>query len=452
MSSAITNAAATFTGTSTYASSLQQVITKAVSMASLPLQQIEDQQTVTSNKLSALNSLESYVSSLSTSLQALSSSSQNSVTADVSDSSVLTATASSGAIPGTYTITVTDPGSYSSAVSKNELPPVADPNTSSISASSTFSLTVGSSTYTLAPASNSLNALAAAINAQNSGVQATIINVGNSFSPDYRLAIQSSSLSDDQIQLNDGSQDLLDQSSTGSPAEYTVNGLPSGGSTSSSSTITVAPGLTATLAGAGTSKITVALNASNISSALSSFVSAYNDVHSQLASNYGQGSGALSGDNTVYGTSSVLSQLASYTSSFGTVQSLSDLGIQFQKDGTLAFDSSVISSMSSSQLSQAESFLGTPTSGGFLQNAVNALNSLTDSSSGLLTNAVSNLNDLATQEQDEYTAQQDRINQLQTSLTQQMAAADATIASLENQTSFLTSLFSTMNANKNASS
>src|SRR5579884_795075 len=162
MGSPITSSV-TFNGTSQYASGLQQQISRAVSLASQPLQLLQSEQAATSTKVGAAQSLQSVLQGLSTTISALSNSNANNTTATVSNSSVIQATASAGALPGTYTIQVTDPGSNSTAMSADGLPTVTDPTSQSISAQSTFTLTVGTNTYQITPTGNNLNALVAAI-------------------------------------------------------------------------------------------------------------------------------------------------------------------------------------------------------------------------------------------------------------------------------------------------
>jgi len=452
MGSSVTPVTVTFNGTSQYASSLQQVITRAVSIASLPMVQLENEQATTSQKITDATSLETTLTALNTALQGLSTSSGNTQSASVSDSSVLQANASAAALPGTYTIQVLDPGSSSSAMSSDGLTTVTDPTSQDISSSSTFTLTVGSSTYTIQPSGNNLDALAHAIDSSGAGVQATIVNVGSPESPDYRLAIQSTGLGAQTIQLTDsGSNPLLTSLTTGADGSYTVNGQPPAGITTDSSTVTISPGLTVNLLAAGTSTVSVSLDASSISSALSSFVTAFNAALAQVNLSYGQNANSLSGDSMVYETSDALNNLVQYTgsSNSGGVQSLTDLGITNSDTGTLTFDASTIGSMSSSQLANVVAFLGNSTSG-FLADATNTLTGLTDPTTGLVTGEIANLNQASTNESTQIDAQQSSVNALQTSLTNQMNSADALIASLEQQSSFLTSLFNTMNANNNA--
>ena len=303
-------------------------------------------------------------------------------------------------------------------------------------------------TYTIQPSGNNLDALAQAINSSGAGVQATIVNVGSPESPDYRLALQSTGLGAQTIQLNDGSSDLLTGLTTGTDGSYTVNGQPPAGISTDSSTVTISPGLTVNLLAAGASTVSVSLNASSISSALTAFVTAFNNAQKQVDLSYGQNANSLSGDSTVNGTGNALNQLVQYAGT-GSIQSLTDLGITNSDTGTLTFDASTLSSMSSSQLADAVAFLGNSTSG-FIADATNTMTGLIDPTTGLVTGEITNLNQQSTNETTQIDAQQNKVNELQTSLTNQMNSADALIASLEQQTTFLTSLFSTMNANNNA--
>src|SRR5579884_4228856 len=211
MSSAITNpiAAPTFNGTSSYASSLQQVITKAINMAAAPLTELENENVQTQSQIQATQSLKTQITAVNSAIQTLANDSGNSLTAQVSDPTVLTATAQPGVLPGTYTVQVTDAGSFSTSVSEDGLATVSDPTSQSISQSATFTMDVDGSTYTIQPTGNGLNDLANAINASGAGVQATVINIGGASQPVYRLALQSTSLGPVSIQLNDGTNDLL---------------------------------------------------------------------------------------------------------------------------------------------------------------------------------------------------------------------------------------------------
>jgi flagellar hook-associated protein 2 len=446
MSTSVTAPAPTFTGVSSYASDLQQVINNAVQVASLPLQQMQNELQDMDNQSSELSTLNTKFAALQTAIQQLDSSmgiSSYSVTS--SDSSLVSASVSAGAAEGTYTIDVSDPGSASTSISDPSLPAVTDPNSTSISTSSSFTLTVNGTTTTINPDSNTLTSLAQAINAASAGVQASIINTGGS-SPQYQLVLRSTELGPDTIQLNDGSQDLMDTLTTGGLATYDVNGL--GDSIQSNSqTVTLAPGLTVNLLQATPSgqpvTVTVSRNTAAASTAVSNFVSAYNAVQTELETQVGQNGGALQGQSIVYQLFNSLSSIVVYSGSSGAVQTLAGMGVTLNDDnsGQLSFDSSQFSSDSVDAL---QNFLGSASTGGFLQAATNALTGVEDSSTGALPMAIQDLNNQITNQNSEITAENQKITDLQTNVTQQMAAADSLIASLESQKTYMTGLFQSM--------
>jgi flagellar hook-associated protein 2 len=436
-----------FSGTSKYSQDLQNAVNRAIAIASLPLQQLQADQNKVNNKLSAAQSLQNVAAGVNIALQALSSATGNTLSTSVSSPSVIQATASANALPGTYTVQVTNAGSSSTAMGTSTLPKVTDPATQNISNSSTFTLTVGTSTFTLPPGVTSLNGLAAAINGSGAGVQATIINVGGPGQPDYRLAVQATSLGAVSLQLNDGSANLLSTLTTGANATYTVNGQPPSGISTNSATVTIAPGLTATLESVGSATIQVSTSTVNISSALSGFVTAYNSAVAELNKSRGQNAGALSGDSIILAVAQSLRQMMNYGASSGSVQSLTDLGITFAKDGTLNFDSTVLNNIPAAKFKDVLSFLGSPSAGGFLQTASNTLNAVVDPINGVITSDINGLNQIASNDAKRMQDEQARLNVLQANLTQRMAAQDALIASLEQQMNFITQLLTTTNAN-----
>jgi len=439
-----------FTGISTFAGDLQQAFNRAVAIASLPIQQLTNAKNQFDSQAAELRQLGTLFTNLQSAVQALSSGSgSNSLAANVSDSSVLQANVAAGALAGTYTIQVLDPGSFSSALSNLGSSTITDPSSQSISSSTSFTLSAGGTNYTIQPASQSLNSLAQAINASGAPVQATVINLGSPSSPDYRLAIQATNLGNVSIQLNDGTSDLLGSVATGTNGSYTVNGQPPGGITTNSRTVTIGPGLTANLLAAGTSTITVGGSTSALSSGLTSFVNAFNAIVTEVGKNRGQAGGALSGDSILQTLQGVLRQVINYTAPGGSFTSLTQLGVEFTQQGTLTFNSSALSSLSSDQVNQALNFLGDAQSGGFLKSASDALNSLTDPVNGILTGELQNVEAQSQQEAQQISDATDRVNQLQTRLQAQLAAADALIATLQQQSQFIDGLFNIPKLNSN---
>ena len=438
-------AAPAFTGVSKFATSLQQVLTRAVAIASLPLDQ--DQATLTS-----LNTTQTDVQGLDTVFTALQqsiSSLQNTLTSgllspSVSDPSTVSASLGPGATAGTYTIAVDTLGSWSTALSDAGSTPVTDPRSQGISADTNLTLTVGSVQTTITPASSSLQDLANAINAQaGQQVQAGLVNVGSTTAPDYRLSLQAVNLGADAIDLTDASSnDLISTSTPGALATYQVDG--SATISSNSRKITLAPGLTVNLLGENASgastTITVANNPATLASAFSSFAGSYNAALDALSQYHGQNGGALEGSSLVQSLSGVLSQLGNYNSG-SPASALANFGVTVDQTGTLSVDTATFTTSANANFATLLATLGGATTGGFLQAATNLLTAVKDPLVGSLKIEEASVASQISVEQTAIANDQARVTQLQTNLTQQISRADSAIAQLESQVSYVTGLF-----------
>jgi len=440
MSTSIT-APITFSGSSTYSSSFQQVITRAVGIASLPLQGLQSAVTNLNSQASAVTSLSGAFTTLQADIQSLNAVASGSPSAQSSDSTSVSATAAAGALNGTYTIQVDDVGSSTTTLSSAGLTTVTDPTSGNISSAEHFTLTVNGTSTTISPSGTSIESLASAINAAGAGVQATIVNVGSSASPDYRLAVSSTNLGADTIQLSDGTNNLLDTLSTGADAQYKVNGSATDVQ-STSSQVTLSPGLTVNLLAPTSTPatITVSSNYNSLQSALSSFVTDYNSAVSALQQNVGRGGGPLTGDSLVYTLSNALDQVANYFGSgSGGISSLSGLGVTLQVTGQLSFDQATFAAASQTDISK---FLGSiESSSGFLSAASNTLNSVTNSSTGLFSAESASIQSQITSDNTQISNDQARVTALQANLQAQLSKADAAIATLQQQDTYYQQLF-----------
>src|SRR5689334_10689954 len=102
-----TSAIPTFNGSSKYAADFQQVLTRAVSIASLPLRQMQKDQDTLSRQLQALQGLQSAFSSMQSTITSVGNAAHGSLTATPSDATVVSASAGDGALDGNYRIEVT---------------------------------------------------------------------------------------------------------------------------------------------------------------------------------------------------------------------------------------------------------------------------------------------------------------------------------------------------------
>lgn len=432
-----------FSGSSRYSTDFQSIIDRSVAISSLHLKLMKNQQADLSAQSSALSTLDQRFEALQTAIGNLQSSYGISSYSASASSSAVSASVSSGVLEGTYSVDVVGLGSSTNTISLDTLPAVANPYSASVSSSSSFSLSVSGTDYTIAPTSNSLVALAQAINASGADVQASIVNTGGSAGPNYRLAIRSTKLGAGSIQLNDGSANLLATLTTGTAAQYKVNGIDQVIS-SDSRAVTLAPGLTVNLVqatGGQPVTITVARDTGTLQSAVEQFVNEYNAAVDAVDAHRGKAAGALAGQSILNELGGAMRRVALYHNASGSLKSMAAFGLDLDSSGKLSFNASTFSSASASKI---EEFLGSTTSGGFLKAAYDAIDSIERPGTGSLERVIGRVGEEIENQNDAISAEQDRIDRLRTSLEEKMAAADALIASLEQQVSYMTNLFSAM--------
>lgn len=181
-----------FTGLSSYSQDLQNVISRAVSIASLPIELLTSQQNTVSSQATELNTLDGDFAAIQTAIQNISSALGGSgMNTTVSNPAVASVTAGDGATQGAYTIAVGSIGAYATSLSGGPWGTPAD----SGGQTGTFNLVIGANTYSFTPADDSAATVASTINAQFGNlVQASAVNVGTAANPDYRVSLQGAKL------------------------------------------------------------------------------------------------------------------------------------------------------------------------------------------------------------------------------------------------------------------
>ena len=342
-----------------------------------------------------------------------------------------------------------DIGSYATASSKSNLTVVTDPATQNISEAESFSLTInGGEAISIEPADNSLKSLVEAINNANAGVRATLVNLSPSGTPEYHLSIQSTTLGSTTISLTGDGDELLDSATGGSQARYIVNGRVEE-SVSSSRTVTLSTGLTIDLVKESTSTATIQVTrgTGNVKAAIDAFVNSYNGVIDELGKHYGQQNGALSGNSLVFTTNNVLREISSYSTGNSGMSSLASLGILTDKSGKLYVDAAEWDKVKTN-VSGLQAFFGKSDSSGFLKAASDQVNGLHAEQSGIVSNAIKITAEQAVSADARITEEQRRIDDLKTDLQKKFYAADALIASLEQQATYFINMFAAMKSNQ----
>src|SRR5437879_5754578 len=215
----------TFTGISQYSDDLNTVLKRVVSIASLPLTRLQNDDADLLSKKTSLSTLTTSVGDLAASLTALGSVSATSgLDATSSDSSTVSVAYNGAAAPASYTIS--EITSVASAASENSLNGYSDTTSAQVSATGDLHLVIGgrSQPIHLTPAQNNLAGLRDAINNLGLGVSATIISTGTGLTPDY-LFLSATSTGATTLQLLDdgaGNANLLTSANQGSNANFKV--------------------------------------------------------------------------------------------------------------------------------------------------------------------------------------------------------------------------------------
>jgi len=444
-----------FTGTSGFASTLSQVLTRAQAIAALPVQSMRATLTDLNDRQNALQGVDSVFTALQSSVGYL----QSTITSGLLSSSVSDNTVSvnvaSTATPANYSILVNSTGSNSRALSTAGSAPISDPSTGGISGSNLYTLNINGTETSINAADSSLNSLVSAINqTAGSQVQATVVNVGSPASPDYRLSLQSSVLAPDTIDLTDDSgNDLIANSTQGDYASYSIDGSDS--VTSTTRNITIAPGVTATLKNQSTTaqaaNISVFQSATTLANAFSTFAQAYNNAANTLAQHHGQNGGVLEGDSLITSLGNILQQIGNYSA--GTPSTaLANYGITLDQNGQLSVDTGAFTAAANSNFSGLMNVLGGATTGGFLKSATNLLKGAEDPTAGSVKQAENGLTNQITVQNQKINDATAHLAIVQQTLQQQISSADATISALESQVSYVSGLFASMLGNGSNSS
>jgi flagellar hook-associated protein 2 len=309
-----------------------------------------------------------------------------------------------------------------------------------------YQLSLGGVNYSLTVADNSLDSVVSALNSQYGGsVTASKVDVGTNGTHDYRISLTAVAAGDLQPNIVLGARDVQTQQATGAMADYIVNNSGQH-ATSDTRSVQIATGITVNLLAKDNGTpvdILVTRPTSAVSSALSSFVTAYNDAVDQIDQQHGTSVGALTGQSALGVLSRVLSGMATYSQNASGLSGLSDLGIDLDKSGHLTFNQFTLVGTDLSNSAGVDAFLGS-TSSGFLKLATDSLNSVEDSVTGILPTWSAAVQDQITNITQTIADQQARVDQMTQQMTDQISAADALIATMEQQYNYLSGMFQAM--------
>jgi flagellar hook-associated protein 2 len=307
--------------------------------------------------ISALGALKSAGQSLSLSTDF------NKRAAASSDTTALTASADSTAELGTSTIAV-------DTLAKAKLVQSTSYTESDASiGTGTLTITVGTTNTSVVidGTNNTLAGLKTAINSSGAAVTASIVNVGATGSPDYRILVQSENTGTANAAtisgaLAGGSDPFSGDGElvqAAADALFSVNGLTV---TRSSNTVSdVLPGVTFVLRKEGdhdgivestdaTANVTITADTAAIKSAVKQLVDNYNAVNKIANDQFKlnpdtKRQGSLAGDASLRGVIARLRNELTAAGGIGAgIKYVSDIGLRFQKDGSLTLDDAKLTS------------------------------------------------------------------------------------------------------------
>jgi flagellar hook-associated protein 2 len=374
-------------------------------------------------------------------------------TATSSDPSIFTASASSGAPRGTYSLAVTQLAQAQQLLS-------APATAGTTFAGGTLTVSLGGTSFAVAVAANAtLQDVAAAIDsaAGNPGVSASVLQ-----GTDGAHLLLASALTGaaNQIQVTEtDSGGALATLTTGTAANYTeevaaqdaafsVSGV---NFTSASNTVTDAiGGITLNLLGTTTTPATFTIGADTetLQSNISAFVDAYNTLHSALVSlgSYDAASGTagpMMGNAVLTGIQNQVQRALYSVVATGspTYQTLASIGIATQRDGSLSVNAGKLSTALSADLGAVtQLFSGA-------QGVASTLNSELNSALGAQ-GSVTVAGQTLTSKENALNKQSDQLDKqmsaLTASLTQQFTALNTLLSSLQTTSAYLTQAFASL--------
>jgi flagellar hook-associated protein 2 len=359
------------------------IVSKLMSVEQQPLTKMNQTEASYQAKLSGFGTLKGALAQFQTAVAGLANITKfQGVLASAGDPSVVTVSGSATAAPGNFSLNVTQLAQAQKLVAAGTASQTAPVGSGVISidfgtivgAFNSVSGTYGGATFTsggtgvktitIDSTNNSLQGIRDAINSAGVGVTATIVNDGSA-SP-YRLSLTSTktgAASSMKISVADTAPDTglsallgndpagaqaLSQTSMAQDAKFTLDGIAV--SKPSNTVSDVIDGVTMTLLKVNPTSVTIARDTGAATTAVNAFVKAYNDISQTLrdASAYNattKAAAILNGESSVRAIQSQIANVltAPVAGGASAFTRLSQIGVTMQKDGTLAVDSSKLS-------------------------------------------------------------------------------------------------------------
>lgn len=427
------------------------IVSSLMASESVPLDRLKAKETSFNAKLSAFGTIKSAISTFQTALKGMASGALSAQTSTSSDTSILTVSTDTTAVSGNYAIEVTQLAQSHKRISAGSA------DTTTAFASGTMSIQIGSKpAVTIPAAAYSLAGLAKAINSANAGVSATIINDGtvnrlSISSNDSGTANQMTITAGGGLAEFDSASGTMTQQQQALDAKLKIDNVVV---TKSSNTVTDAiSGVTLNLVKANvgsTVNVTIARDKTAMKTAITGFVDAYNTLTTAVSKltaydSVAKTGAVLNGDAGVNNiVVSLRKQLGTVVAGAGGLDTLSDIGVSFQRDGKLLADDTKLTKALTGNLNDVAN-LFTSTDG--FVSRLTKLSTDMLSSKGLVQTRTDGLKSTIKGITDDEAEMTTRLANVEKRYRAQFSALDTTISSMKSTSSYLTQELAAIAAN-----
>ena len=452
---------------------LSGLLTSIMNAEQQPLLALQQKEASYQSKISALGTLQGALSALQTAASSMVPSTGTTATAkystysaSVADSTIASASAATGAVAGTYSLEVSSLAKIQRLVTPSS---AGYTSASSIIGTGDLKIEFGSlsggvytadsartKTITIDSTNATLGGLRDAINAANIGASATIV-VGTGGA---RLILSSNSTGISNVMQLSGTGaaplagfDYAAAADTGTMtqaaaqggqaatnAALTLNGIAATSSTNSVSGVLDGVTLNLTKETTTATTLTVSKNTSgNLTSALNSFVKAYNDANKSMSelgayNATSKSAGALQGNSTLRTAQNQVRSLVFGATGGGSsaYQRLSDIGVSVDKNGALSLDSTKLSKAVTADFDGVANLVSAV--GSAFKTSIEGLVGTTGSITSATDGANRSIKDLVKRQE----ALSRHLTSIESNYRAQFTALDSLIASMKQTSTYLT--------------
>ncbi|MGC8616750.1 MAG: flagellar filament capping protein FliD [Desulfurella sp.] len=429
---------------------LQSMLQQLVTAQSQPIINLQAQQTQQKAYLQTFSNFSNQLMQLQTSanniIQDLTQQ-----TATSSNTSVATVSNNQTTASGIHTLSVTQLAKAQVWVSSNGF---SSPNSQAATSNGVFSFSIGSQSYSVTVnTSTTLQGLANAINATNSGLSASIVYNGSS----YNLVLTTPTGTQNNLTINTNNTLAVFGSTptqNSQDAQATLDGV---SITSQSNDLkNYIQGVDIQLQGTGTTTITLNYNTSQLTQDMQTFVNNYNNLLQYVNQNNSYDS-TTNIAGAFFGSTAIQSVMASLRNAFfglfnqntnQTINSAESIGFSFDRNGNLQFNSLTFQQALSTNFNAVKNILTNSSANGIMDLINNAVNQATSVNGGAITTAQNIIQNQINSLQSQINTLKQNLQNYQNNLVVQFSQLNTIMNQMQAQSQYLTTMFDSLTGTK----